>query len=72
MKRSVVTACLGSSKGEILRVKREKNIKEVVEEVGVFIVTHFFNECFEMKYSLFPKKVIAGQCSNEMRFIEKT
>ena len=48
-----------------------ESIVEVLEEVEVLIDTHFFNDFYETKSSVFLK-VIAAQDSTEMRLLEKT
>ena len=57
---------------QMLRVKKTKNIQEVLEEVEVLIDTHFFN-CFrETKSSTFLKKVFENQKCLDMRLLKKT
>ena len=48
-------------KTDALRAKRTRSIEEVLEEVDVLIDTHFFDEFYETKSSLFLKKVIKNQ-----------
>ena len=43
-----------------------KSIEDVLEEVGVLIDTHFFNEFAESMSSVFQKKDISNQNSIEM------
>ena len=59
-------------KVQMLRVKRMRSIEEVLEEVEVLIDTHFFNEFWETKSSLFLKRVIANQSVIETRLFKKT
>ena len=56
----------------MIRAKQVKSIEEVLEEVGVLIDTHFFNEFTETKSSMFLKKVISNQNSIEMNLFKKT
>ena len=44
----------------------------MLEEVGVLIDTHFFNEFWETKSSLFLKKVIAHQRLIDVNLFKKT
>ena len=59
-------------KVQMLRVKRMRSIEEVLEEVEVLIDTHFFNEFWETKSSLFLKRVIANQSVIETSLFKKT
>ena len=61
-----------SEKAEMLRAQKLKNIDEVLEEVGVLIDTHFFNEFTETKSSKFLKNVIASQSLVETGLLKKT
>ena len=45
---------------------------DVLEEEEVLIDTHFFNETWETKSSLFLKKVIANQSATDMSLLKKT
>ena len=45
---------------------------DVLEEEEVLIDTHFFNETWETKSSLFLKKVIANQSAIDMSLFKKT
>ena len=55
-----------------MKVKRFQSIEEVLEEVEVLIDTHFFNEFYESKSSLFLKRALENQGSIEMRIFKKT
>ena len=59
-------------KDQMMKVKRFQSIKEVLEEVEVLIDTHFFNEFYESKSSLFPRRVLENQSSIEMLTLKKT
>ena len=48
-----------------------KSIEEVLEQVGVLIDTHLFNEFAKTKSSMFLKKVISNQKSIEMNLFKK-
>ena len=61
-----------SEKTQVLRAQRMKSINDVVEEVGVLIDTHFFNEFSETKSSLFLRKVISCQSTLDVRLLKKT
>ena len=49
-----------------------KSIKEVLEEVSVFIDTHFFNEFTGTKSSTFLKKVVTHHNEIEVKLFRKT
>ena len=59
-------------KSRLLGAKRLKSIADVLEEVEVLIDTHFFNEFYDMKSSIFPKSVIENQGWIEMRLFKRT
>ena len=61
-----------SEREQMIRAKRMKSIHEVLEEVGVLIDTHFFNEFAETKSSMFLKKVIAHQRLIDVNLFKKT
>mgnify|MGYP004675066817 CR=1 FL=1 len=61
-----------NEKEQVLRAKRAKCIADVLEEVEVLIDTHFFNEFWKTKSSLFLKKVIASQSAIDTRLLKKT
>ena len=44
----------------------------MLEEVEVLIDTHFFNEFYDTKSSIFLKSVIENQCWIEMRLFKRT
>ena len=56
----------------MLRAQKMKSIDEVLEEVGILIDTHFFNEFAETKSSKFLKSVMASQSVIEMTLLKKT
>ena len=56
----------------LLRAKRTKSIARVLEEVDVLINTHFFNEFWKTKSSLFLKKVIANQSAIDTALLKRT
>ena len=49
-----------------------KSIADVLEEVEVLIDTHFFNEFYGTKSSIFLKRVLENQGSIEMRLLKRT
>ena len=55
----------------LLGAKKMKSIAEVLEEVEVLIDTHFFNEFYDTKSSIFLKRVLENQGSIEMRLFKK-
>ena len=59
-------------KTDVLRAKRTRSIEEVLEEVEVLIDTHFFNEFYETKSSLFLKRVIKNQNSIDTNLLKRT
>ena len=59
-------------KNEKMKVMRTKSIAEVLEDVEALIDTHFYNEFWETKSSVFSKKVLANQGAIEMRLFKKT
>ena len=60
-----------NEKFQLLRAKSAKSISDVLEEVGVLIDTHFFNEFSETKSSQFLK-IIAQQGTIETSILKKT
>ena len=60
-----------NEKCQLLRAKSAKSISDVLEEVGVLIDTHFFNEFSETKSSQFLK-IIAQRGSIETSILKKT
>ena len=58
-------------KDQILQAKRLKSIDDVLEEVGVLIDTHFFNEFTETKSFAFLKNVIANQNSIDLNLFKR-
>ena len=59
-------------KSPLLRAKRLKSIADVLEEVEVLIDTHFFNEFYDTKSSIFLRSVIENQGWIEMRLFKRT
>ena len=59
-------------KSVLLGAKRLKSIEEMMEEVEVLIDTHFFNEFYRTKSSVFLKRVLENQDSIEMRLFKRT
>ena len=57
-------------KTQKLKAMKMKSIVDVMEEVEVLIDTHFFNEFFDIKSSLFLKKIIADKSSIEVTLLE--
>ena len=56
----------------IIRAVKVKSIHDVLEEVEVLIDTHFFNEFYETKSSLFLKKVIKNQNAIDTNLLKRT
>ena len=56
----------------MIRAKRKKNIRDVIEDVDVLVDTYFFNEFSETKSSMFLKRVIYNQRVIDMRLFKKT
>ena len=59
-------------KNQMLQSKRMKSIEEVLEEVDVVIDSHFFNEFWETKSSMFLKRVIANQSAIDVKLFKRT
>ena len=59
-------------KDKILQAKRMKSIADILEDAGVLIDTHFFNEFYETKSSVFLKGIIANQNVIDMTLLKKT
>ena len=57
---------------KMLRTKRSKSIAEVLEEVEVLIDTHFYNEFFQTKSSVFLKNMISHRGSIEINLLKKS
>ena len=55
----------------MLRAKRAKSIKDILEEVEALIDTHFFTEFEGTKSSMFLNKLVANQGSIEMNIYKK-
>ena len=59
-------------KNQTIQAKRAKSMEEVLEDVVVLIETHFFNEFFVTKSSMFLKKVIANRSPIDIKLFKKT
>ena len=49
-----------------------KGIAEVLEEVEDLVDTHFFDEFWETKSSMFLKRVIANQSAIDVKLLKRT
>ena len=59
-----------TEKNQVLRTQRMKSIADVLEDVEALINTHFFDEFFKAKSSLFLKRITENQKLIDMRLFK--